>query len=241
MVSSKALTETTRTMLRASAGWEAERMATPETTGLADQATDGVARPSGPPRRASRRRPLAVFVALLALLVLAFASAVILDRRFRPEVGTTPGAALQSQGTGQAGAPRFARTPQEREVEQAFWRFLQVYEEALLTFDKSHLGEVLDGPALRLVTREVDDLQAGGWPVKVIEDDRSLTFADVTSTTATIEDRYVSRTVFVDPQTRQPVPRQDPPLRVLQTYEMRKVDGVWKVVGGTRDVVGRAG
>jgi hypothetical protein len=128
----------------------------------------------------------------------------------------------------------------KKEVEQAFQRYLQVYSDAVWNLDASHLQDVLDGQALILVTDEVNQLKSSGRPVKIIEDDRQTAVVRAFNTTATLVDEYTSRSVYADPKTRLLLPRDNPPLRVRQSYEFRKMDGVWKIVDGTREELGEA-
>src|SRR5579885_3093833 len=65
-------------------------------------------------------------------------------------VGAAPTAAATLPGV------RVATSPLEREIEDAYYRSLQVYSDALLNLDTSRLSEVLDGEALRSVAEEVD-------------------------------------------------------------------------------------
>lgn len=161
---------------------------------------------------------------------------------------TAPPAASPTAGTAALGPTPAASptrwptttSPLEREIEDAYQRYLQIYSEAVLNLDTSHLSEVLDGRALQLVTAEVNDLKARGRPVKIIENDRLIALSRVTDTSATLIDEYTSRSVLVDPTTKQPLPRTGPPTRIRQSYEFRKVDGVWKIVDGTREVLGEA-
>lgn len=215
-----------------------------------------------------RRRPFwVVGLVLLGLVVAVLAGALLLDRQLRPGVGIEPvpttGTATPIPGSGGGRAPTerpifptaqvpdvaatpieriggvpIASSPLEREVEAAFQNYLQVCSQAVWELDTSHLHEVLAGEALRWVTDEVNQLKADGRPVKIIEEERKVALARVTETSATVVDDYVSRSVYVDPQTRQPLPRTKPPTRVRQSYELRKIDGTWKIVDGTREVLG---
>lgn len=133
-----------------------------------------------------------------------------------------------------------ANTPEEREIEQAYLKYWQVYSDAVLNLDTSHLHEVLAGPALQWVTDEVNGLKAQGHPAK-IDVQHAYGFSRVTETSATVVDQYVSRSVYLDPTTRQPLPRAGSPTRVLQSFDFQKINGVWKIVGGTRQDLGEAG
>ena len=153
-----------------------------------------------------------------------------------PTAGTVAGAVT---------SPSPARTtPGEtpaQEVEQAYQKYLQIYSDAVWNLDTRLLGEVLDGQALTLVTDEVNQLKSSGRPVKVIEDDRQTVVVRASDTTATLVDEYTSRSVYANPKTRQLLPRDTPPVRVRQSYEFRKTVGVWKIVDGTREVLGEVG
>lgn len=133
-----------------------------------------------------------------------------------------------------------ASSPEEREIEQAYLKYWQVYSDAVLNLDTSHLHEVLAGPALQWVTDEVNGLKAQGRPVK-IDVQHAYGFSRVTATSATVVDQYVSQSVYIDPTTRQPLPRTGSPSHVLQSFDFEKIDGTWKVVGGTRQALGESG
>ncbi len=227
-------------------------------------------RDTGTEATSDPRRPWwPVGLALLGLVAVVLVGAVLLDRQLRPRVGVEPtpavpaaaqtpsvlpsptalttasptvgGVATVPTATATLPRVRVATSPLEREIEDAYYRSLQVYSDALLNLDTSHLSEVFDGEALRLVTEEVNDRRARGRPLKVIEDDRALAFGRVTDTSATLIDDYTSRSVIVDVSTKQPLPRTSPPTRIRQSYEFRKIDGVWKIVDGTREVLGEVG
>ena len=220
------------------------------------------------PEPGHRRPYWVVGLALLGLVVVLLAGAFLLERQSRPRVGGEPPSAVTGTTSAQAaagdvqptaqsaaappetaksasptpietvGGLRVANSPLEREIEAAYENYLRVYREAVLNLDTSHLNEVLAGQALQSVTDEVDGIIAGGRPVKIIEDQRLVSLGRVTETRATVVDEYVSRSVYVDPSTKQPLPRTGPPTRVRQSYELRKISGVWKIVDGTRETLG---
>lgn len=204
----------------------------------------------------SAQRPFwVVGLPLLGLLLVILTGAFALNRQFQPRVGIEPipTAAATPRPTAQAllvatatiSAPTVTvvssqlptQTPTQREVEAAYQKYLDVYAQAVADLDTSHLTDVLDGQALQWVTDEVNDLKAQGRPVKVIEDERLLLFGRTTDTSATLVDEYISRSVYVDPATKQPLSRSTPPTRVRQSYEFRKIGGVWKIVDGTRETL----
>ncbi len=226
-------------------------------------------RDTGTEATSDPRRPWwPVGLALLGLVAVVLVGAVLLDRQLRPRVGVDPTPAVPAAAqtpsvlpsptalttasptvSGVATVPtatatlpgvRVATSPLEREIEDAYYRYLQVYSDAVLNLDTSRLSEVLDGEALRSVAEEVDDRKASGRPLKVIEDDRLIAFGPVTETQASLIDEYTSRSVVVDANTKQPLPRTSPPTRIRQTYVFRKLDGTWKIVDGTREILGEA-
>ena len=152
-------------------------------------------------------------------------------------VPTAAGASPTPSATASPSGPSAASSPTERQIEEAYRTYLRIYSDAVLNLDTSRLSEVLDGRALQLVTDEVNELKSRGRPVKIVEDERTIAFARVTETSATLVDEYTSRSVYVDPRTMQPLPRTGPPTRVRQSYEFRRVGGVWKIVDGTREVL----
>jgi hypothetical protein len=218
----------------------------------------------------TRRPWWPIGLALLGLVLAVLAGANLVGRQFRPSASTEPAAPAPTGGqatgtdtvervptaaasgsstsTSSAAAPGAtatmpglrANSSLEREIEAAYYRYLQVYSEAVLNLETNRLGEVLDGDALRSVAEEVNDRKARGRPLKVIEDDRLIAFGAVTETQASVIDEYTSRSVVVDATTGQPLPRTSPPTRIRQTYALRKVNAVWKIVDGTREVLGEA-
>jgi hypothetical protein len=131
-----------------------------------------------------------------------------------------------------------ATSPTEREIEATFERYLRIYSEAVLSLDTSRLDEVLAGEALQLVTDEIDDRRVRGRPLKVIEENRVVALADVTENRGFLLEEYTSRSVIVDASTQQPLPRSAPPLRVRQVYQLRRTDGVWRIVDWSRQDLG---
>lgn len=135
---------------------------------------------------------------------------------------------------GAAPATATALAPESDAVIAAFRRYLQVYADALLNLDPSHLHEVEAGKALQRDTQTVEQLKAKNQPVRDIEEDHRIGFARLTSTDAVLVDEYKSLSVYADPKTKQPLPRTGPPDQVRMAYEFQKVDGVWTLVDGVR-------
>ncbi len=187
-----------------------------------------------PPAVATAVRPTSVPVAIVppTMPVTPVAATA------QPAPVSTATTAAGAPATQTPGGPRVATSPLEQEIEAAYQNYLRVYSEAVLNLDTNHLSEVLAGQALQLVTDEVNGLKARGRPVKIVEDDRVVALGRVTETSATVVDEYVSRSVYIDPGTMQPLPRTGPPTQVRQSYELRKFNGVWKIIDGSREALG---
>jgi hypothetical protein len=213
---------------------------------------------------AAPRRPYwVVGLALLAFVIVVLVGGYLLGTRLRPPVGIEPPppapigasptvAPTAASATGTAPAPsgstpapseltaggHVASSPSEQEVEDTYYRYLQIYGDAAINLDTSHLSEVLGGHALQLVTEEIDDRKSRGRPLKVIEDDRQIAFGPITETSAILIDEYTSRSVVLDINTKQPLPRTSPPIRVRQTYVLQRFNGKWQIIDGSREDLG---
>ena len=200
-----------------------------------------------------------VAAVLLVCVALLLGGGYVLGQRLRPRAGpagvsaatatsssASPSADSGGPGTSASAMPSrsgpavAAASPEtssaaEQQVIEAYLRYWQVYSDAVLNLDTSHLNEVLAGPALQWVTDEVTGLKEKNTPAKV-NVQHNYAVVRLGDTTATLVDNYVSQSVYVDPKTRQPLPRTDPPTHVEQSFDFQKVDGVWKIVGGNRTV-----
>jgi len=120
------------------------------------------------------------------------------------------------------------------EIEDAYVRYWRVTADAALTLDPSQLPEVAAGDRLEREQEEIAQLLAEGRARKVIVD---LQFRVVraTETTATVYDDFKNLSYAVDRNTKAPLvePPRAAEIHVV-SFEMQKIDGVWKVVDGTR-------
>ena len=203
-----------------------------------------------------RPRYWIVGLALLALVLAVLAGALLLDRRARPNVGIDPTAAITAvaevtPSTGAApttpaasAAPtattapapstvRVATSPLEREIEDAYFRYWEVLAQAYLNLDPSLLAEATSGAELTRQEQQIRELRSQGRAAKLIVD-HHLTFVEVSSDRAVIYDEYVNRSIFVNPVTKQELPTKEPPETEKISFQMRKVNGIWKVVDGRR-------
>jgi len=126
-----------------------------------------------------------------------------------------------------------ATSPLEREIEAAYLHYWDVLAQAYLDTDTSHLSEVMSDPELSRQEKEIQDLKSQGRAAKLVAEHR-IAFAKVSPESAVIYDEYLNRSVFVDPTTKQERPTSAPPETEKISFEMRKIDGTWRVVDGTR-------
>jgi hypothetical protein len=118
------------------------------------------------------------------------------------------------------------------EILAAYQRYWEVSDDALATLDGSHLAEVMDGPELVATQAYLNQLQSQN-KAAVGPADHAITIVSATSDDAVIHDKVVDHSLFIDPTTREVLPpdQQGARTEIDGTYYLRKVDGVWKVVG----------
>jgi len=145
-----------------------------------------------------------------------------------PQSTPAPAGAATTQAT----AAPTVDTALAAEIRPAYQHYWEVLDDALATLDDSKLSGAMDGPALIAAQTYVNQLRdqnkAGVGPA-----DHSITLVSATPEDAVIHDHVVDHSVFVDPATREPLPpdEQGANTETDDTYYLRKVDGVWKVVG----------
>lgn len=115
-----------------------------------------------------------------------------------------------------------------QEVGQAYDHYWDVRADALLHLDKSHLTEAMDGDHLASTLHLIDELLSENRAIQTNVDHDSHV-VQASNDSAQVFDDYLSGSFYVDPKTLSPLtqPASDE-LRVL--YQLRRVDGVWKVV-----------
>ncbi len=197
-----------------------------------------------------------VGLALLGLVVVLLVGAVLVARQLRPQVGVEPVpqtpvaaqptsaapaapaataavAAAPAAGTAPTTAAlpgvRTGTSPLEREIEDAYLRYWDVLKQAYLSLDPSRLGEVTAGAELARQEQQIRDLRSRGRAAK-LEVDHRIAFANVSPERAVIYDEYLNRSLFVDAITKQELPTKEQPETEKISFEMRKINGTWKVV-----------
>jgi hypothetical protein len=115
----------------------------------------------------------------------------------------------------------------------AYQHYWEVRDEAFANLDGSQLSDVMAGVELVAAQTYIQQLQDQGRAA-VGPEDHSVTITSATSDQAVIHDDVVDRSVFVDPTTKQPLPADQqsatPTPLISGDYNLRKIDGVWKVV-----------
>ncbi len=211
-----------------------------------------------------RRPYWMVGLALLGLVVVLLAGAFLLDKQLRARVGietppvvatagkpagapvaiipptvqstvaptaTAPATApTAKQGTG---GLRVATSPLEGEIEAAYLHYWDVLALAYLETDSSHLAEAMSDLELSRQMQEIGDLKSQGRAAKLVVE-HHIALVKVSPDSAIVYDEYLNHSVFVDPTTKQERPTSAPPETEKISFEMRKIDGSWKVVDGTR-------
>ena len=149
-----------------------------------------------------------------------------------------PTIAATSASTSSTGAVGSAKpTPSEaleREVEQAYLKYWDVYSDTLLNLDASKMSEVAADNGLSRVQEEVADFQRRKAAVRVRVTHSLLVF-DVTDTDAKIYDEILDQSFLVDPTTKLPSESSNQGTLVKDTFILKRIDGTWKVVEHLRN------
>jgi len=150
----------------------------------------------------------------------------------------TPAAATTNPGA--AATPRPTVPPElSAEVSQAYLRYFQVTADAFLNLDPSSLSEVAVDGELTALEKNISDLRSQGRALST-NVQHNFVVISVDGDQAQVADQYRDSSLFVDPSTHDPLPGQDVPNSpdtaplVKVVYQLQRVDGTWKVAGGTR-------
>jgi len=124
-------------------------------------------------------------------------------------------------------SPTITPTEVKVQVEQAYLHYWDVYADAMLHLDSSHLSEVLADKALTHHLNELQTQRTKDQPVRIsVEHDYIIT--KVNATTYSIDDNFINHSVRLDPKTMQPI-ESDPKKRIRRSYNLEKVNETWKV------------
>lgn len=201
----------------------------------------------------SMRFSVLVAVGLLLGVAVLLAGGLFAVRELRSTVGTRPAPLVAAQASPAAppavappvvalpasapaapsAAPSLpvATDPLTLEIEQAYLHYWDIRTQAYLNLDTSHLSEVTAGAELDRMTQQITGLKAQSHAVKVDVDHHYLIASRATDS-AVVYDEYVNRSVFLDAATKQVIPTSSPPATEKVSFDLQKVDGTWKVIGG---------
>ena len=118
------------------------------------------------------------------------------------------------------------------EVSRDYENFWRVTSQALLELDTTHLTEVMDADYLTNITNRISELRTEGRAIKthVL---LNYSVLKASSASAEVFDALEDDSVYVKIGTEDPL--SDPTADQLRiTYELRMLDGVWKVVDSVR-------
>ena len=117
----------------------------------------------------------------------------------------------------------------EGEVEAAYLRSWDVYADAVyhLELDEDALAEVYAGSSFGTRREEIQQRMAEGRAALVrLDHDYDITIVD--PDTASVIDHFVNHQVLIDPATKEPI-EDDPNEVVLVNFQLKRIDGTWKV------------
>ncbi|HLG72492.1 MAG TPA: hypothetical protein VK009_18905 [Chloroflexota bacterium] len=207
--------------------------------------------------RGSHRPFWAVWLALLGVLVALVAGAFLLDKQFRSRIGVQPVAVNVASSSAAVPASRVpvadaasvapvasvnasivasaasSNSPAAQAVLDAYQHYWQVYSNALLNLDTSHVGDVAAGEELTRIQQEVANFKQRNDAVRVVVEHHYLVF-DVNADNAKVYDEVHDRSYAVDPVTKQPPQGPDQAHIEKDTFFFTKTDGGWKVSASTR-------
>jgi hypothetical protein len=182
----------------------------------------------------------AIGLALFALVLFILAGAFYLNAQLKPKVGSepVPTAPVPTPIPTRAGSPPAAAgafatatvnpSAEKAVVVAAYLHYWDVYSDALLTLDSSHLADVADGDELKRAQGYVGQLKAGNQALK-IDVNHQYEVSSVTTDTATLEDQIVNRSYLIDSSTKRPLgsPESATPETISCRFQLE--NGVWKV------------
>jgi hypothetical protein len=116
------------------------------------------------------------------------------------------------------------------EITDAFQKYSDIRAEAEWSLNGSRLSEIMPGAELAGSLRYLDELRASRRAVRTkVEHNVHVTRAIADE--AEVVDYVTDWSVYVDAVTRQPLQPEPVGKELTEVYFLRKIDGVWKVVG----------
>jgi hypothetical protein len=116
------------------------------------------------------------------------------------------------------------------QITDAFQTYSDIRAEAEWSLDGSRLTEIMPGAELAGSLKYLDELRASGRAVRTtVEHNMRVTRASADE--AEVVDDLTDWSVYVDAITKQSIQPESAARHVTEVYFLRKIDGVWKVVG----------
>jgi hypothetical protein len=119
-----------------------------------------------------------------------------------------------------------------QEIIDSYMRYWAVVADAAFRVDDSQLPEVAAGEELERQRRGIADLRNQGHAARIVVD-HQFGIGDATQSTATVFDKYESRSYFIDPKTKEPLGQTpEKPETVRMSFVLQRIDGAWRVTDG---------
>lgn len=156
-------------------------------------------------------------------------ASVTVSRSEAPRESATAISTMDTQRSTPVATPTL--TPNQA-VLDAYQRYWDVYSAALLELDANLIHTVATGEEQERIRQEIDMLRSKGVALRVRVERHPL-IIEVNDTTAVIYDEVTNQSFYVDAITKQPPQGTGSGEILRDTYYLRKMDGMWKVVRST--------
>lgn len=183
-------------------------------------------------RSLAKPRP---FTVIVAVVLCCFVLPACRGDGDSPIATATATVAVATETASPSATAAATATPSiEDQVVEAYLAYWDAYADALLFLDASRVEEVTAEAELERVQAEVESLRADGVAARVrVEHDFSV--VDLRPDQAVVVDRFVDRSFYVDPATRQPEVSDVPGQTFQDTFHMRRSEHGWVVVLSERE------
>jgi|SRR5581483_1919843 len=155
---------------------------------------------------------------------------------FAAPASTIPSIASQPSAVASALAVALSATsadPRAQDVANAYQHYWQVYSDALLNVDSSHIADIATGDEATRIQSEIDGIRKQKEAVRVVVKHSYFVF-DVTATQAKVYDEITDGSYTVDPVTKQAGNIPTDTNLEKDTYFFEFLNGGWKVTKSTR-------
>lgn len=116
----------------------------------------------------------------------------------------------------------------------AYLAYWDAYSSALLNLDVTRVEGVASGAELQRIKDEIELLRSQGVAARVVVE-HDFAIVQLADRAATVVDRFVDRSFYVDPVTRQPPQGSGEGKVFMDTFQLERLnDGRWLVVRSAR-------